>query len=243
MASLGLFVALCLIILRNKRFGYEFTHILQLFLVIGICLLLGGKTLFIVTKIPDMIHNWSLQYVIQTIATSGIVFYGGLFGALMGTIIFAKSRKMNVNQLFNFLVPAFLAFHIFGRIGCFLAGCCYGIEASWGIAMASDPEVLRVPVQLIEAFCDLLIMIGALRYEKRMVQAKRNYSLLKIYLVSYAVCRFVLEFFRGDVIRGVWVLGLSTSQIISIAIILVLVSRRIFVKRKVKATPLMEINK
>lgn len=242
MASVGLFVSLCLIILRNKRFGYEFTHILQLFIVTGICLLLGGKILFIITKIPDMIQSRSLQYIIQTIATSGIVFYGGLFGAFAGTIMFARFKKMDVNRLFNFLVPGFLAFHIFGRIGCFFAGCCYGIEASWGIAMASDPDVLRVPVQLIEAFCDILILIGVLKYEKRMVQAQRNYSLIEIYLVSYAICRFALEFLRGDVIRGVWVLGLSTSQIISVAIIIVLVFRRICVRRKAKEIDLMEIS-
>ena len=53
----------------------------------------------------------------------------------------------------------FAAFHMFGRIGCFFAGCCYGKEANWGFALENEPEILRIPIQLIESGCIFIILL------------------------------------------------------------------------------------
>ena len=94
-----------------------------------------------------------------------------------------------------------------------MTGCCYGKEYSiphhFGII-----EIDRIPVQLIEALAEFVLFIVLLLIEK--IKPKAN--LLQIYLMSYAVIRFLTEFLRGDDIRGHW-LGLSTSQWISIFII------------------------
>lgn len=136
---------------------------------------------------------------------------------LLGIKVTAKIRKENASNFYNFAAPAIPLFHVFGRLGCFFGGCCYGKPASWGFAMASDPEILRVPVQLIESGCNLLIFAALMIYEKRTEIGNRH--TLRAYLTMYAVCRFILEFFRGDSERGLWG-PLSTSQIIS-AIILI----------------------
>ena len=129
----------------------------------------------------------------------------------------------------NVITPGFAIFHVFGRMGCFFGGCCYGKIATWGIALYDEPGVLRIPIQLIESGCILLIFIVLLYIDKKI----KNISLLSVYLAMYAICRFVLEFFRGDAIRGIW-WGISTSQIISLLILLALLIRFIFKRKPMK---------
>ncbi len=83
--------------------------------------------------------------------------------------------------------------------------------------MAETPEIRRFPVQLLEAIIEFIIFIILLKIEK-----KRKYNLTIIYLITYAIVRFFDEFLRGDNIRGIWYMGLSTSQYISIVVLLFL---------------------
>ena len=123
-------------------------------------------------------------------------------------------------------------FHIFGRIGCFLAGCCYGIESDFGFTVHNNHlnpsinDVNRLPVPLIEAACNLLIFLFILYLFKK---DKMRDKLIYVYMIIYPVVRFTLEFFRGDEYRG-FLFGLSTSQWISIilfvfAIVMLIIKR------------------
>lgn len=152
---------------------------------------------------------------------SGMVFYGGLYGGLLAGFLLAKRKKIplkNISDTFAVLIPLF---HTFGRIGCFLAGCCYGVESRWGISgrvITGDVKesAKRIPVQLIESgllFC-LFVLMLCLFFRK--VSEGR---LILIYLLIYPVLRFVLEFFRGDEVRGHFLM-FSTSQWISIMTLL-----------------------
>ena len=114
----------------------------------------------------------------------------------------------------DLFTPILPFFHIFGRIGCFLAGCCYGIPSSWGFIYPHE-TVTRLPLPLIEAACNIMILMILLLFEKYC--SPRGYH-LPFYGILYGITRFVLEFFRGDSARGVWLL--STSQWISIAVVL-----------------------
>lgn len=116
------------------------------------------------------------------------------------------------------IAPAIPLFHAFGRIGCFLAGCCYGFELSDPIVIASDFVITHFPVQLVESLFNILLFIVL-----NIVQRYRpNTRILYVYMLSYAVFRFIIEFFRGDVTRGLF-FGISTSQLISAIIIVVCV--------------------
>lgn len=176
---------------------------------------IGSKVLFALTQIPEFLKEPTLRNLGEIIWTSGFVFYGGLFGAILAVKLYAKVFRLNGQTFLDQIAPAFLLFHFWGRIGCFFAGCCYGKPADWGIAMQQTPDVPRIPIQLIETGCLLVIFTGLLLLQRRRSHAPA----LRIYLISYAVCRFALEFFRGDELRGIW-LGRSTSQWISLAIIL-----------------------
>ena len=110
-------------------------------------------------------------------------------------------------------------FTCFGRIGCFLGGCCYGVESEHGVVFTdslieSANGVPRVPVQLYEAVFELALFFALWALLNKGVLKNR---LLLVYLFSYAVGRFILEFWRGDEYRG-FLFGLSTSQVVSILV-------------------------
>ena len=106
-------------------------------------------------------------------------------------------------------------FHAFGRIGCFLAGCCYGKKLSTPIVIGTI-EFARIPVQIIESMAEFILFIVLFILSKK----NRDIDLLRIYLVIYAVIRFADEFLRGDKIRGIYG-GVSTAQWISLIILFV----------------------
>jgi phosphatidylglycerol:prolipoprotein diacylglycerol transferase len=107
--------------------------------------------------------------------------------------------------------------HAIGRIGCFLAGCCYGSQCDLPWSMTIE-GVHRHPVQLYETIYLLAFGIFILRSSKK-VQLQS--SIASIYLIYYSLGRFILEYFRGDDIRGVFWLNLSTSQYISVFLLLI----------------------
>jgi phosphatidylglycerol:prolipoprotein diacylglycerol transferase len=177
----------------------------------------GSKLLFIITIIPDIVSNFSLKYAINAIVTAGFVFYGGLIGAILGSFLFSRLYKYDYRVIANIVAPAFPLFHMWGRIGCFFGGCCYGKVASWGFPLASDPSTLHIPVQLFESaflFCITIVLLVIEHYRGS------SFNLMLLYLFVYAVGRFFLEFLRGDELRGIWG-GVSTSQIISVLIVVI----------------------
>lgn len=148
----------------------------------------------------------------------GSVFYGGLIGGLIAGGISIKVQKLPAADITDCLAPGIAQFHGFARIGCFLGGCCYGVEWEHGITFTnslveSANGVPRVPVQLFEAGFEFLLAV--LLWVLLLKAPKMRGKLLALYLLIYPVGRFTLEFWRGDEYRG-RLFGLSTSQIISI---------------------------
>jgi phosphatidylglycerol:prolipoprotein diacylglycerol transferase len=137
-----------------------------------------------------------------------------LIGGITAALIYIRKNKLDFFEVTDILVPSILLFFTFGRIGCFFAGCCYGCIADWGIALPSHGIEPLIPVQLFEAGFTFLVMIAVLVFRP---ERKCTGALLPLYLIVYAIGRFVLEFFRGDIGRGVFIL--STSQWISLLIL------------------------
>lgn len=222
--GLGLLVVLYLC----KYYKIKRDDAFYCFLYAAIGVLIGAKLLYFITNIPTIISNWDeLIHDLPTLATiafGGLVFYGGLLGGVFGIWAYCKQFKLPFKDMILTAVPVVPLVHGIGRIGCFFAGCCYGIEYNgWGSVTfqnAIDPVangVPRLPVQLIEAGCNIIIFIILICLFKKFLN---TYKTLGIYCILYSIVRFVLEFFRGDAVRGVW-FGISTSQIISIGIFIV----------------------
>jgi len=154
----------------------------------------------------DMPGFWTAE-VWMRLLRSGGVFYGGFLGGLLAVLLYVRIRKIDFRDISDILVPAISLFLVFGRLGCFFAGCCYGCE------IVTPHGISRIPVQLIEASFSLVIFIAMVLLHP---ERKRPGILLPLYLMIYSAGRFVLEFFRGDMGRGVFLL--STSQWISLLV-------------------------
>lgn len=180
-------------------------------------IVISGFVGFIVAILTDLIFKY-IEYGILKIY--GITFYGGMIGAavmMYFLLLFTeKNTQYNKKDWFDLLTVPFILFHIFGRLGCFFGGCCYGKYSQSIFAIAfPDNEKMGIihnglkcyPTQLFEVIWLLLIL--------RLVIYSNNK--FKTYLFSYSSIRFLLEFLRGDD-RGTVTQYISPSQLISIII-------------------------
>ncbi len=192
-------------------------------IAVGGCLLYGATntpTIITILQRPNALsHRDTLSALLSCFG--GLVFYGGFLGGLLA--LRTASRRLTPLQRTAFIdIYAVVTplFHTFGRIGCFLGGCCYGIESRFGFLITENPispavcGVVRFPVQLVEAGGNIVLFFILLYLFCRQRFTGR---LLPLYLLSYPAMRFALEFLRGDAVRGIWG-GLSTSQWISLAL-------------------------
>ncbi len=150
------------------------------------------------------------------------MFYGGVIGGLFALFLVKKIHKLDVGEYCKVIVPCLCIAHSFGRIDCSLAGCCHGRITTGRIyflykhSIAAPNNVKLFPIQGIEAISVFIIGIICTLLVLRRTKVKIEY----LYMLSYAMLRFILEFFRGDQERGFFII-LSTSQIISLGIIIV----------------------
>lgn len=229
-ALVGLLFGAALIILTiRKRRDYSKVHIVNIPLFAALGAFLGAHIVYAITRIDylaNAIQNSdeyfdSGEHIFKVISSvlGGMVFYGGLIGAIFAAFIYCKAAKTDFSLYADIFAPAIPLFHAFGRVGCVFAGCCYGMETSWGLNYPEshggiETTVTRLPLPLIEAGCNLIIMTVLLILRNKHL---KKGSLMGIYFLSYSVVRFIDEFFRGDEIRG-RLLFLSTSQWISILV-------------------------
>ena len=162
--------------------------------------------------------------------TNGITWLGGLLGAFPTMIIlshfYCPRIKGNVLYYFGLIMPGLALGHGFGRIGCFLAGCCYGAPTNGPLGVLFQGMHEKVlPVQLFEVgFEFALFAVMIIFYPK----LKKHF--LETYLFGYGTFRFILEFFRGDN-RGGTGTFFSPSQIISLIMIVAGVLLILYYKR------------
>jgi len=240
MFLIGFVLAMIMIRKLAPKVGVEKNDALFAAVYGAIGLVIGAKVLYLITKLPNIIKSFSTyiewlkadQVGALNYAIGGMVFYGGLIGFCLGVLRYCVHFKVKLFDIADLYTP-FLPFaHAFGRIGCFCAGCCYGMEYHGPLSVHFPyndivPElslVPRLPVQLIEAGLNFIcfgVLLGLMLKDIKRKPAERKLKqgrLLGFYLTYYLIIRTVLEFFRGDAVRGK-VGFLSTSQIISILLI------------------------
>lgn len=201
-------------------------------LIALVCALVGGaigaKVLYWITDPESFLilfnRDFGFADRLQYSFTSGLVFLGGFIGGAIGIWIFLKIYKnmkpLMILDLFSISLPLF---HMFGRMGCFMAGCCYGRETTSPIGVlfpqgSLAPQGIKLfPTQLFGVVGNFLIVIILfLLSRKNKIPGK----LFALYLMMYSIGRFILEFFRGDEARGIYYC-FSTSQWISLPIFII----------------------
>lgn len=218
MIAIGILSALMLLSYRTKKRGYNEDKIFDMSMLAIVLGVLGGKLLYIITDIKNIIEN---PAALKDIG-SGFVVYGSILGGVLGVYIYCRIKKWDLLKIIDLAIPSLPLAQGFGRIGCFLAGCCYGRETSLpiGVVFPNVPLSLApiglhiIPTQIYSSVFDFALAAFLLWYDKKERKSGRLFSM---YLIIYSIGRFFVEFLRDDV-RGT--IGfLSTSQFISLFII------------------------
>jgi len=184
--------------------------------------IVGARFVYVTTYWREEFASQPLPEIFK-IYHGGLVFYGGFIAGLITIIVYVRlNPKINFWQLADILAPAVSLGHVFGRVGCLLAGCCYGKPSSlpWAVKFSNTDslapkDVCLHPTQIYEALGNLAIFLILDRFNK--TEHKRGSTVLA-YMALYGTMRFAMEFLRGDD-RGPMFLGLSQGQIISLILI------------------------
>ncbi|MDD3174663.1 MAG: prolipoprotein diacylglyceryl transferase [Herbinix sp.] len=219
MIAIGIISAYLVVEYRAKKKGlpYELIFNLTIWCVAGG--ILGAKLLYLITQIKNIIADPKSLLQIS----EGFVVFGGIIGGILAGYLFCRKHKMNFLTYFDLTMPSIALAQGFGRIGCLLAGCCYGVETNspLGIIFHTSkyaPNGVRlIPTQPISSALDFLNFAALIFISKR---TKADGQVAGFYLVFLGLGRFILEYFRGDLERGS-VAGISTSQFISIFFIFI----------------------
>ena len=181
--------------------------------------ILGARAAYVVANIRVYAAE---PLSILRIDQGGLIYYGGLIGGTLAVLALAARRRIERWVLGDFVIVALPLGHALGRIGCFINACCYGAITTgplgvWTILRApgeATPQgAFRHPAQLYEAAANLAVYALLLGWQRRQRPAG---STVALYLVTYPVARFLIEFLRGDE-RAQWA-GLNVAQWISVGL-------------------------
>ena len=224
---------------RAKQRGLDATRVLDLGIYIIISALVGAKLLLHVTDFQTFRRD---PRELLMLARSGGVFYGGLILAVVVALFYIRKIGLPLWTTCDVFAPGIAVGHVVGRFGCLFAGCCYGKPTTvpWAITFRDPFAQANVgtplnqplhPTQLYEAGAELIILIILLTTERK----GRPYPgrTFWLYMLLYAVSRFIIEFYRDDP-RGT--VGMfSTSQFISILLAPLAIGMLVYLARRAGA--------
>ncbi|ETA81701.1 prolipoprotein diacylglyceryl transferase [Youngiibacter fragilis] len=229
MIAIGIICALFLFEKRASARGCDKNSIYNLSLISLLSGFIGAKLLYCIVEFETIWDNPQLA-----LSGSGFVVYGGIISGIAAAMIYCKRKDLRFLSYFDLAAPSIALAQGVGRIGCFLAGCCYGREtnSAFGIAfkqsLIAPNGVKLIPTQLLSSAGDFMIAAILLLYTQR---ERKQGQVGALYLILYSTGRFLIEFLRNDN-RGYMGL-LSTSQFISL-IVLFFIAVALFVSNKSK---------
>lgn len=224
--AVGVLAALYIGETRAKKRGMNSD---VLYTMTFLCVFFGffcAKILFIMVEFKSFLENPR-----SVLSNNGYVVYGGIIGGVFIAYVYCRIKRLCFIDYFDIVLPSVAVAQGFGRIGCFMAGCCYGREtdAWYGIAFThsnfAPNGVKMIPTQLISSI-GMFAIAGILFWYAR--KPKKPGRVGALYLILYSVGRFCVEFLRNDYRGEIGML--STSQFISIFILLTGIV--VFVTRK-----------
>ena len=186
--------------------------------------IIGARIVYVTTYWKQEFADQPLSEIFM-IQHGGLVYYGGLIGATLAGLIYLSWKKLPIWKIADILAPSVALGSVFGRIGCLMNGCCYGraCDLPWAIRFPTDnalslPTQPVHPTQIYDALLNLILYLALAWLFRR---KKFDGQIFALYLIGYAICRFIVEFFRGDYPADHIHAGLFTSaQLLSGPILL-----------------------
>lgn len=230
MMVIGFLVGAFFVMKRASREGMNPDRVFNLVFYIFFSGIIGARIFFVLTNLEIYRYN---PVGILKVWDGGLVWYGGLITAALFGLLYIKRVRLPVLKLGDIIMLGVALGLVFGRLGCFSAGCCYGKPTNlpWGVVFPDNPENLinpeyrgKVPLHPTQIYHSLnalfLFLVLSWVYRKKSFHGE----ILFLFIPLYSATRFLLEFLRGDELRGfVEVAGirLSVSQFVGIPMFLI----------------------
>ncbi len=250
MIGIGFIVALLVGEYRAKKKRLNQESVIDMAIIAILCGFLGAKLLYIIVNFQEFIEAPG-----SVLGRAGFVVYGGIIAGVLCCLLYCHVKKLSFLQYFDLIIPEVAIAQGFGRIGCFLAGCCYGrqTDSAFGVIFPegslAPAGVKLIPTQLISAagdilFAVILIVISDVVFKsvvygssEAAASGSKKFGHVAgdigcLYLWMYGVGRFLIEFLRDDYRGSVG--ALSTSQFISLFIVLGGIVLFVFNRRNIK---------
>jgi len=235
----GLFVAIGFLagisycVREGRNQGYDQQHILDLGFYIILAAILGSRVFYVLTNLESYRHN---LLDIFKVWQGGLTFFGGFLLALLVGIFYMKKHDLPVGKTLDLFAPSLAIGEFFGRIGCFFAGCCYGMECNlpWAVTFNNPQSLARIgvplhPTQLYAASAALVTFLILFFWKNR---KSFDGQLALLWILIYSAFRAAIEFFRGDP-RGYLIMNtFAVSQVISALLIIISLFLLIYLKPK-----------
>lgn len=225
LVALGVVAGLLTLKRRGDRAGLDGAQLVDVGLWLVIWALVGAKGLLVLVELPRYLHD---PAELVGLVRAGGVFLGGFLAAIVAAIVLFRRHRLPALATMDAFIPSVALGQAIGRIGCLLAGCCWGSRCNlpWAITYTDPAAAANVgtplhvalhPYPAYESLLDFgLYLVLELLYSRR-PSAGRVFA---TYLLAYGSGRFLLELTRGDAARGFVLSGaLSTSQLIALAMI------------------------
>jgi phosphatidylglycerol---prolipoprotein diacylglyceryl transferase len=242
--ALGFLLALRLAVHYARKEGIESARIVDLGILALLSGFIGAKLLLYLLDLRTYLAD--PMRMLRDFRSAG-VFYGGFALAAAASVLYVRRHHLPLGRVADLMSPPLALGQALGRLGCFMAGCCYGKACAlpWAVTFTDSRafDLTGVPLgiglhptQLYHAIADLLLLaLTALLMRRRRFEGQ----VFWVYVLGYSVLRFAVEFYRGDTVRGLFFGGrLSTSQIIAVpAALLAIVMLRRLSRRAARLRP------
>ena len=238
--AIGFIIGLSVAVRIGKKHGIEPQQIMDLGLILIISGIIGSRIVYVLMDISYYLEN---PLDIFKIWQAGLVFSGGLLAAIIAGFFYLRHHKLDMLQMGDILAPSIAIGQAIGRIGCFMAGCCYGkpTNVPWGVIF-TNPKIIPShllyiplhPTQLYASFGNFMIFFILM-----ILSAKKRFNgqVFIWYLILHSTARLIIERFRGDD-RGIF-LGTqwTVTQFITILILFSAIGALFFMKSRNEKGP------
>lgn len=215
---------------RAKARGMDPEEVVNIALYGVLCGVIGAKLFYVVLHLREVIERPRLL-----ISGDGLLMYGALMAVTLFLVLYFRKKKLRAGDWLDVCMPCVSLAQCIGRIGCFFAGCCYGIETDSPLGVVfpagnfAPSGVRLVPTQLISAAGNLCFAFLGFAWTKK---ETRKHTAIWLYMALLGSGRFVMDFFRGDKQNVVGTV--SVSQWISLAMALAGVLGLVYAPRIMK---------
>jgi len=228
----GFILGISLALRQAKREGYDPQIILDLAFYVILAGIIGSRIFYVIQNLSSYKGS---PLSVWKIWEGGLVFHGGLLFAIPVAWILIKRQNFSFWGMLDLFAPSLAIGQALGRIGCFFAGCCYGLptQLPWGVTF-TDPKSLALqgipihPTQLYHLSACLMIFLILIFFRK---PSRFTGQLSCLYLSLHSAFRFIIEFFRGDPRYWLWNQTITLTQVISSIVFLLAIFLYFYFKR------------